>query len=42
MLSVVAPPSPPRGLPVLGRRNAFRLHASRLHASVLDAVRPTT
>ncbi|KJY41909.1 MFS transporter permease [Streptomyces sp. NRRL B-1568] len=41
MLSVVAPPSPPRRLPVLGRRSAFPLHASVLVGLLAASSAPT-
>ncbi|KJY24781.1 MFS transporter permease, partial [Streptomyces sp. NRRL S-444] len=41
MLSVVAPPSPPRRLPLLGRRSAFPLHASVLVALLAASSAPT-
>ncbi|GGX75741.1 hypothetical protein [Streptomyces hiroshimensis] len=41
MLSVLAPPSPSRRLPVLGRRSAFPLHASILVALLAASSAPT-
>ncbi|MFI9809474.1 MFS transporter [Streptomyces sp. NPDC052301] len=41
MLSVVAPPSPPRRLPVLGRRSAFLLHATVLVGLLAASSAPT-
>ncbi|MGW0886234.1 MFS transporter [Streptomyces sp. NPDC002671] len=41
MLSVLAPPSPSRRLPVLGRRSAFPLHASILIALLAASSAPT-
>ncbi|MFF4220179.1 MFS transporter [Streptomyces nondiastaticus] len=41
MLSVLAPPSPSRRLPVLGRRSAFPLHASILVVLLAASSAPT-